>query len=111
MLVALVHVDLTGQPGATAQGAAPALQKEELSQTYRGSRRNDVEYQKVAPFKVFDNLYYVGPGYVSVWLLQTADGLILLDSAQEPYVDHVIDESRVSNQEEFQLGMGLTPCR
>ena len=94
MLVALVHVDLTGQPGATAQGAAPALQKEELSQTYRGSRRNDVEYQKVAPFKVFDNLYYVGPGYVSVWLLQTADGLILLDSAQEPYVDHVIDGIR-----------------
>jgi metallo-beta-lactamase class B len=69
-------------------------QQEELSETYRGSKRNDVEYQKVPPFKVFDNLYYVGPGFVSVWLLQTSDGLILVDGAQEPYVDHVIDSIR-----------------
>ena len=33
-----------------------AAQQEELSETYRGSKRNDVEYQKVPPFKVFDNL-------------------------------------------------------
>jgi metallo-beta-lactamase class B len=71
-----------------------AAQQEELSETYRGSKRNDVEYQKVPPIKVFDNLYYVGPGFVSVWLLQTSDGLILVDGAQEPYVDHVIDSIR-----------------
>ena len=69
-------------------------QQEELSETYRGSKRNDVEYQKVPPIKVFDNLYYVGPGFVSVWLIQTNDGLILVDGAQEPYVDHVIDSIR-----------------
>ena len=68
--------------------------QEQLSETYRGSRRNDVEYQKVAPFKVFDNLYYVGPGFVSVWLIPTSSGLILIDAAQEPYVDHVIDGIR-----------------
>ena len=68
--------------------------QEQLSETYRGSRRNDVEYQKVAPFKVFDNLYYVGPGFVSVWLIPTSDGLILIDAAEEPYVDHVIDSIR-----------------
>lgn len=73
-----------------------AQQKEELSETYRGSRRNDVEYQKVPPFKVFDNLHYVGPGFVSVWLIQTSDGLILLDAAQEPYIDHVVDSTRKS---------------
>jgi metallo-beta-lactamase class B len=67
---------------------------EQLSETYRGSRRNDVEYQKVAPFKVFDNLYYVGPGFVSVWLVPTSSGLILIDAAQEPYVDHVVDGIR-----------------
>jgi len=33
-----------------------AAQKEELSESYRGSQRNNVEYQKVAPIKVFDNL-------------------------------------------------------
>ena len=43
-----------------------------------------VRFQKIEPFKVFDNLYYVGPGYVSVWLLTTPEGNIVFDSAQEP---------------------------
>jgi metallo-beta-lactamase class B len=67
---------------------------EPLSKTYRVTRANDVEFQKVEPFKVFDNLYYVGPGYVSVWLLTTPEGNILFDSAQEPYVDFVIGNIR-----------------
>src|SRR5688500_9967373 len=77
-------------------GAVASAQprQEQLSESYRGSRRNDVEYQKVAPFKVFDNLYYVGPGFVSVWVISTSDGLIVVDGAQEPYVDHVIDGIR-----------------
>jgi len=49
-----------------------------------------VEFQKVEPFKEFDNLYYVGLGYVSVWLLTTRDGNILFDTAQEPYIDYII---------------------
>src|SRR6266571_6892267 len=67
---------------------------EPLSKTYRVTRADDVEFQKVEPFKVFDNLYYVGPGYVSVWLLTTPEGNILFDSAQEPYVDYVISNIR-----------------
>jgi metallo-beta-lactamase class B len=74
------------------QGAAPA--NETLSQSYRGSKAQDWEAQKVAPIKVFDNLYYVGPGGVSVWLIQTDAGLILVDSAQEPLVDHVLASIR-----------------
>ena len=74
---------------ATGQEAA-----EPLSKTYRITRARDVEYQKIEPFKVFDNLYYVGPGYVSVWLLTTPEGNILFDSAQEPYVDTVIANIR-----------------
>jgi metallo-beta-lactamase class B len=65
-----------------------------VSQSYRGSQRNNWEYQKVPPIKVFDNLYYVGPGSVAVWLIPTTDGLILIDSAQEPLVDHVIASIR-----------------
>src|SRR4029077_3805305 len=61
-----------------------------------GSQRDNVEYQKIAPFKMFDNLYYVGPGFVSAWLIPTSAGLILLDTAQEPYVDHVIDSIKKS---------------
>jgi metallo-beta-lactamase class B len=77
----------------SAQQAGPAP-GETLSQSYRGSQRDNNEYQKVAPIKVFDNLYYVGPGAVSVWLIPTTEGLILVDSAQEPLVDHVIDSIR-----------------
>jgi metallo-beta-lactamase class B len=76
--------------------AAPAAKKEELSESYRGSQRDNQTYQKIAPFKVMDNLYYVGPGYVSVWLIPTSAGIILIDTAQEPYVDHVIDSIKKS---------------
>jgi metallo-beta-lactamase class B len=76
--------------------AAPAAKKEELSESYRGSQRNNETYQKIAPFKVLDNLYYIGPGYVSVWLIPTSAGIILIDTAQEPYVDHVIDSIKKS---------------
>ena len=73
----------------TAQTAA-----EPLSKTCRVTRPDDVELQKIEPFKVFDNLYYVGPCYVSVWLVTTPQGHILFDSAQEPYVDHVFANIR-----------------
>jgi metallo-beta-lactamase class B len=76
--------------------AAQTAKKEELSESYRGSQKDNVAYQKVAPIKVFDNLYYVGPGFVSVWLISTPQGAILIDSAEEPYVDHVIDSIKKS---------------
>lgn len=83
---------------ATAQGAARQVASpapgETYSESFRGSQRDNVEYQKIAPIKVFDNLYYVGPGFVSVWLVSTPEGLILIDTAQEPYVDFVIDNIR-----------------
>jgi metallo-beta-lactamase class B len=75
-------------PGAGTSAAQTAA--EPLSKTCRVTRADDVELQKIEPFKVFDNLYYVGPCYVSVWLVTTPQGHILFDSAQEPFVDHVI---------------------
>jgi metallo-beta-lactamase class B len=90
MTLAMVSL-LAGVLGAQQAGPAPG---ETLSESYRGSQRDNNEYQKVAPIKVFDNLFYVGPGAVSVWLIPTTDGLILIDSAQEPLVDHVIDSIR-----------------
>jgi metallo-beta-lactamase class B len=83
--VMAIALGLSGAPPAAAQTAA-----EPLSKTCRVTRPDDVELQKIEPFKVFDNLYYVGPCYVSVWLVTTPQGHILFDSAQEPYVDHVI---------------------
>ena len=86
---ALLTAGIGVQTVASGQQVGPAP-GETLSESYRGSQRNNEEYQKREPIKVFDNLYYVGPGYVSVWLIQTSDGLILIDGAQEPYVDHVM---------------------
>jgi metallo-beta-lactamase class B len=80
------------QPGVC--DLAPGQTAETLSQSYRCSKRADEQFQKVPPIKLFDNLYYVGPGYVSVWLIPTADGLILIDAAEERYVDHILDSIR-----------------
>lgn len=90
--IALLH-GMAAAQSAGAQKAGPAP-GEMFSESFRGSQRDNVEYQKIAPIKVFDNLYYVGPGFVSVWLIPTTDGLILIDSAQEPYVDFVVDNIR-----------------
>jgi metallo-beta-lactamase class B len=46
----------------------------------------DADQQRVAPFKVFDNLYYVGISWVGSWLITTDQGLILIDSVFEPHV-------------------------
>jgi metallo-beta-lactamase class B len=92
--VTALSVVLSGvSPGSRAFGAAQTA-TEPLSKTYRVTRADDVEFQKIEPFKAFDNLYYVGPGYVSVWLLTTPEGNILFDTAQEPYVDYVINNIR-----------------
>jgi metallo-beta-lactamase class B len=91
----LLQASASGQQagGGSGQKAGPAP-GETLSESYRGSQRDNVDYQKIPPIKIFDNLYYVGPGFVSVWLIPTTDGLILVDSAQEPFVDHVIESIR-----------------
>ena len=99
LAVASVFGALLAQP-EWMSAAIAQTKKEELSESYRGSQKNNVGYQKVPPIKVFDNLHYVGPGFVSVWLISTPQGAILIDGAEEPYVDHVIDSIRKSG---FQL--------
>jgi metallo-beta-lactamase class B len=77
-------------PGGTPAAAQAA--DEPVSKTCReGPRSREIEIQKIEPFKVFDNLYHVGPCYVSVWLLTTPQGVIMFDTTQEPFVDKVID--------------------
>ena len=54
-----------------------------------GPRSRETDIQKLEPFKVFDNLYHVGPCYVSSWILKTPQGDIMFDTAQEPFVDMI----------------------
>src|SRR5512138_2673287 len=81
------------QGGGGRQGGTAT--NETLSQTFRESHGRDVAYQLSLPgFKIFDNLYHVGVGTVSTWLIPTSAGLIMIDSSQEPYIDHVLDNIR-----------------
>ena len=74
-----------GQPAPTRSFAERPLEK--ICRI--GPRSREVEIQKIEPFKVFDNLYHVGPCYVSSWVLTTPQGDILFDTAQEPFVDMI----------------------
>jgi len=48
----------------------------------------DVALQtSIEPFKIFDNFYYVGLEWVASYLLVTDDGLILIDTLHDPYVE------------------------
>jgi|TARA_B110000879_G_scaffold3193_1_gene4353 metallo-beta-lactamase class B len=58
------------------------------------SQNDDPEFQRVAPFQVFDNLYYVGAKWVSAWLLETDQGLILFDTLYGELTDLVVDGIR-----------------
>ena len=55
------------------------------------SPQDDPAVQRVAPFQVFDNLYYVGARWVSAWVLETDQGLILFDALYGELTDLIID--------------------
>ncbi len=91
LMAAALSANLTGGVPAFAQTEATAVD-EPMSKTCRvGPRSREVEIQRIEPFKVFDNLYHVGPCYVSVWILTTPEGHIMFDTTQEPFIDMVID--------------------
>lgn len=46
--------------------------------------------QYVEPFQIFDNLYYVGIDWVSAYVLDTGDGLILIDSLYGSWVQPLL---------------------
>jgi metallo-beta-lactamase class B len=73
---------LAGSVGAQAPDSRAARMDKE---------RDNVELQKVPAFKVFDNLSYVGVGWVGSWLVSTSQGLIVIDTLEERYAGHVLD--------------------
>ena len=58
------------------------------------SNRDNPEVQRIAPFQVFDNLYYVGARWVSAWLLVSDRGLILFDALYGDLTDIAINGIR-----------------
>ncbi len=55
---------------------------------------DDLAIQRVAPFQVFDNLYYVGAKWVAAWVLETDQGLILFDTLYGDLTDIIVDGIR-----------------
>ena len=56
--------------------------------------QDEAKQSSIRPFKIFDNLYYVGIEWVSSFLLDTGDGLILIDSLHEPYIELAAEHIR-----------------
>jgi len=50
--------------------------------------------QKTEPFKIFDNVAYVGLETVGAYLITTSDGLILIDATYADSADHVLESVR-----------------
>jgi len=39
---------------------------------------------RFGPIRVFDNLYYLGEGFVSAWAMTTSDGIVVIDALNDP---------------------------
>lgn len=59
-------------------------------------RSAPIAAQQKRPFKVFDNVWYVGFQTVSVYLVSTSDGLVLIDSGYAQTVDWLLENIRTA---------------
>lgn len=69
--------DVTCVDCATAAFAGPAMP---ASMQKLWASWEDPAQQYVEPFQIFDNIYYVGIDWVAAYVIETSDGLILIDS-------------------------------
>jgi len=54
----------------------------------------DLDAQRIAPFKAFDDAWFVGVCWVSAWLLPTPQGHFLIDTLHEPHAAELLDNIR-----------------
>lgn len=50
--------------------------------------------QAVEPFQIFDNLYYVGIDWVAAYVLETSEGLIVIDALYGKWVNTLVSNIR-----------------
>jgi metallo-beta-lactamase class B len=78
-----------------AQADRDAGREWDLKAPWGKTRRSPpVSEQKIDPFKVFDNVYYVGTQNVSSFLISTSAGLVMIDSTNPETADALIDGVR-----------------
>jgi metallo-beta-lactamase class B len=86
--IALVGAAALTAAGARAQahGSGPDLR----AATAEFLAGLDPARQRREPFRVFDELYYVGIDWVAAWLVATPEGLVLIDTTYGEYAEHVL---------------------
>ena len=52
---------------------------------------SDRTVQTIDPYRVFDNVWYVGIRWVSAYAICTSEGVILIDTLHEPFVDRLLE--------------------
>ena len=68
----------------TTAGAPTAY----AQQVPRPANLSEATAKAVPPFKMFDNLYYVGLDFVNAYVIQTSGGLILVDTLFGEFGEH-----------------------
>ena len=59
-----------------------------------GGTRQDATRDPRPPFKIFDNVYYVGLQTVCAYLVTTSNGLVLIDATYAETADSVLNSIR-----------------
>lgn len=62
-----------------------------LAQRERPAQASAQNAKVVPPFKMFDNLYYVGVDYVCSYVIKTSAGLILVDTLYDKFTNHPVE--------------------
>ncbi len=88
-------------PEATSASPTP------LSLDERWELWNDPSRQKVEAFRIFDNLSYVGLQWVSCYVLETSEGLILIDALYGDFAEHAEDGIRALGLDPADIKMVL----
>lgn len=84
-----------GPQGITRGAEQPNQNKWNAKSPWGKTERSaPMEAQRKEPFKLFDNVYYVGFQTVSVYLVTTSAGLVLIDSGYATTVDWLIESIR-----------------
>ncbi len=90
------HVPIHGRVGTHEEFLKVTTPPPVVSRAERLEKeRDNVALQQVPAFKAFDNVSYVGVGWVGAWLVSTNQGLILLDAVEDRYVDHLLNGVRL----------------
>ena len=50
----------------------------------------DPAHQSIEAFAIFDDFYYVGMHWVAAYVLDTGDGLVVIDALYDDWVEHVV---------------------